>query len=60
MNQHGLFKCAKCSASTFGTVEKDKGDFIVRCSLCGAVNILDTMLLNKIQVPTFEITGWRE
>jgi hypothetical protein len=43
-----------------GDVEREAGDWILRCSLCGAKNILATTLINKIKLPTFEVSGWRE
>jgi hypothetical protein len=55
-----MFTCKKCHATTFGQVEHDAGDWIVRCSVCGAKNILATGFISKVEVPAFEISGWRD
>lgn len=58
-----MFTCARCQATVVaGEVEREAGDWILRCSLCGAKNILANTLVNKIpiQTPTFQVAGWRE
>jgi len=58
-----MFTCARCRATVVaGEVEREAGDWILRCSLCGAKNILATTPINKVPVrlPTFEVSGWRD
>ncbi len=56
-----MFTCARCKATIVaGEVERESGDWILRCPLCGAKNILANALINKIPLPTFEVAGWRE
>ncbi len=45
-----------------GEVEREAGDWILRCSLCDAKNILAITLVNKIpaRLPIFEVSGWRD
>jgi uncharacterized Zn finger protein len=60
MIEQERFKCAKCGASTFDTVEKDRGDFIVRCMECTATNVLKVGVVNKVAVLMAEIIGWKD
>jgi hypothetical protein len=42
-----------------GQIERDAGDWIVRCRICGAKNLV-MILVAEAPVVTFEISGWRD
>src|SRR5262245_45443510 len=58
-----MLTCACCkTTSVAGEIERDAGDWIIRCQSCGAKNVLAATLINKVPVtlPGFEVIGWRE
>jgi transcription elongation factor Elf1 len=56
-----MFQCSRCHKNCFiRRIEKNAGDYIARCSSCGAKNILKIARINGKLVPTIEITGWRD
>jgi uncharacterized Zn finger protein len=58
-----LLRCAHCGVAspyTLQTVERDRGEWLLRCLECGAENILALSLSAKIELPVFEIVGWRD
>jgi len=56
-----MFQCSRCHKPCFiRRIEKDAGDYVATCSVCGAKNILNIIQLDKVLVPTIEIDGWRE
>jgi hypothetical protein len=58
-NQRPL--CTRCRATiTHFVIEKDAGEFIVRCAECNAANVLKIILKNYMAILTPELIGWRE
>jgi hypothetical protein len=56
-----MLQCSHCHIAILaGQVEKDAGDWIIACPRCGVKNILAPILVNKVQLPILEITGWRD
>ncbi|MEW6058049.1 MAG: hypothetical protein AB1540_15690 [Bdellovibrionota bacterium] len=56
-----MFKCSRCHATNLASqIEKEHGDFIVRCLECGAENVIAPILNNKAPLPTLGIVGWRD
>ena len=56
-----MFTCARCRATMVaGEIEREAGDWIIRCQVCAAKNILAPTLINKLPLPTFNVAGWRE
>jgi DNA-directed RNA polymerase subunit RPC12/RpoP len=56
-----MFQCSRCHKTCFiRRIEKDAGDYVARCSSCGAKNILKVARINRMLVPTIEIVGWRD
>ena len=56
------FTCTHCGVTTVARViiEHDGEDWIVHCSECGAANVLECLLLNKVLVPTLQVIGWKQ
>jgi DNA-directed RNA polymerase subunit RPC12/RpoP len=53
--------CSRChNPIKQSVIEKDRGDFIVRCEECNVRNILKLTVINKILVLTAEIIGWKD
>lgn len=62
-NTTPLLRCAHCRVSVFYNLEaaeRDRGDWVLRCSECGAENVLTLRLPAEAEVPVFEIVGWRD
>jgi DNA-directed RNA polymerase subunit RPC12/RpoP len=55
-----MFTCLNCRVTSFVQLEYDTGDWIVRCRDCGAKNLVATVLLNDVPVPTVRIVAWKE
>jgi uncharacterized Zn finger protein len=53
--------CRRCgSPIKQSVIEKDKGDFIVRCLECNVTNILKLTVINRMPELTAEIIGWKD
>ena len=56
-----MFQCSRCHNPCFiRRIEKDAGDYIARCSACGAKNILKIARVNQVLIPAIETAGWRD
>ncbi len=44
------YNCAHCGRALSAAPEQDAGDWIIRCLLCGARNVI---------IPIFKLVGWR-
>jgi len=58
-----MFICANCGVTNFAQINqaiKDKGDWVLCCSRCGAVNILAATVVDLLSFPTLKVIGYRE
>jgi DNA-directed RNA polymerase subunit RPC12/RpoP len=56
-----MFTCSRCQVPNLAIyIERDAGDWIVRCDNCGAKNLLGVLYIRKVTLPPLEIIGWRD
>ena len=58
-----MFICANCGVTNFAHIDqaiKDKGDWVIICFPCGAVNILALIVIDLLQFTVLEVIGYRE
>lgn len=56
-----MFTCAHCHVTTLTAVqpERDCGEWIIRCPQCGADNIITSVEIGGVAVPTLRVAGYR-
>jgi len=56
-----MFECSCCNVTApLLYIERDAGDWIVRCENCGAKNIFVPSIWETIFRPAIQIVGWRD
>jgi hypothetical protein len=58
-----MFICANCGVTNFADVRqavKDRGDWVIICDHCGAINILAPAVIDLLACHTLQIAGYRE
>jgi uncharacterized Zn finger protein len=56
-----MFECSCCGVyAPVLLIERDAGDWIVRCENCGAKNIFLLPVCKNVFRPIIQIVGWRE
>ncbi len=57
-----MFICLKCHFAAIISVqlEREHGDWIIRCPQCDAHNIVSVKISGPMAISIFEIVGWKE